>query len=387
MKIDKHNPVHWLLLTSFAIQAITGLILRPFMRKSAIVLYGHKLNGNLLPLYQGCSAAVFFSMDRTYCRALQRNGIRSQWACSFGAAMLLARTRVLVSDHGLHSLEPLLPSYRKAGLKCVDVWHGVPFKGFDADDFRLQQLYDEVWVASESQRQLWIDKFGFPANIVHATGYTRTDQLVRPDMDTASAKQQLGLEPKACGKTILFAPTWQQDDKGRSIYPFGCTEQAFMAALSAVATRHGATVLLRSHLNSGSTATVLSANVLQLPSRDYPDTESILLASDLLICDWSSIAFDFLLLDRPTLFLDVPPPFRKGFSLGPEYRFGAIIGGLPELLQSLETCLIAPERYWQRHQASHQSTRQVVYGECADGNATQRGVNRLNAMLCTAAGR
>ncbi|MCG8277389.1 CDP-glycerol glycerophosphotransferase family protein [Stenotrophomonas sp. NLF4-10] len=385
MKIDKHNPVHWLLLTSFAIQAITGLILRPFMRKSAIVLYGHRLNGNLLPLYQGCSAAVFVSMDRTYCRALQRNGIRSQWACSFGAAMLLARTRVLVSDHGLHSLEPLLPSYRKAGLKCVDVWHGVPFKGFDADDFRLQRHYDEVWVASESQRQLWIRKFGFPPGIVHATGYARVDRLIRPDMGPATAKQRLGLKPETCGKTLLFAPTWRQDDKGRSIYPFGCTEQTFMGALSTIAARHGATVLLRSHLNSDAMVAVLQPNILQLPSRDYPDTESILLASDILICDWSSIAFDFLLLDRPTLFLDVPPPFRKGFSLGPEYRFGAVIGDLSELLQSLETCLVAPERYWQHHQAGHQSTKLAIYGECADGNATQRCVNRLNAILHTAA--
>ena len=28
-----------------------------------------------------------------------------------------------------------------------------------------------------------------------------------------------------------------------------------------------------------------------------------------------SIAFDYLLLDRPTLFLDIPAPFKKGFSL------------------------------------------------------------------------
>lgn len=381
MKIDKCNPTHWLCLAGFATQAIIGLIIRPFMRKSAVALYGHRLNGNLLPLYQDCSVAVFFSMDRSYCRALRLNGIRSQWACSFGAAILLARTRVLVSDHGLHSLEPLLPVYRKAGLKFVDVWHGVPFKGFDANDFRLQQRYHEVWVASESQRQLWINKFHFPPGIVYATGYARTDRLVNQLIAESAAKRQLGLNPATCGKAILFAPTWQQDDKGRSIYPFGCTEETFMVTLSAIAAHHGATVLLRCHLNSRNTATALPVNVLQLSNHDYPDTESILLASDILICDWSSIAFDFLLLDRPTLFLDVPPPFRKGFSLGPEYRFGAVIGDLPELLQSLETCLVAPERYWQRHQACHKSTKLAIYGDYADGNATQRSVNRLNAML------
>jgi len=42
-----------------------------------------------------------------------------------------------------------------------------------------------------------------------------------------------------------------------------------------------------------------------------------LLASDVLICDRSSIPFDHLLLDRPTLFRDLPAPSRNGFSLRP----------------------------------------------------------------------
>jgi CDP-glycerol glycerophosphotransferase len=185
---------------------------------------------------------------------------------------------------------------------------------------------------------------------------------------------------------VLFAPTWAQDDRGRSIYPFGCDEGAFMGALSAFAAAHDATVLLRSHMNSGDVSGGGYPGVVALPGTRFPDTEAILLASDILVCDWSSIAFDFLLLQRPTLFLDVPPPFRKGFSLGPEYRFGAIVGDLPGLLRQLETCVQEPEAYWRVHAGAHQQIRHEVYGDKADGHSAARCVARLQASLGVAGG-
>src|SRR5690606_40302310 len=61
-------------------------------------------------------------------------------------------------------------------LRFFDVWHGIPFKGFDADDFRVQHRYDECWVASPLLRDLYIQRFGFEPQRVVATGYARTDR-------------------------------------------------------------------------------------------------------------------------------------------------------------------------------------------------------------------
>lgn len=386
MKLDKRKPLHWLLLIAFAIQAGVGLLMRVARhrrRSGIVVLYGHKLNGNLLAIYRCLEKngdgmrPVFLSMDTAYCNELNAADIRCQRATGAGCARLLAVADALISDHGLHALQPFHPIYRRLGLRFFDAWHGIPFKGFDADDFRLQHNYDEVWVASESQRDLWIEKFGFNPKIVHATGYARTDQLVIRTLEDGEAKHRLGLDPAACGKTILFAPTWAQDNKGHSIYPFGCSEQEFLGALSTFADRHGATILLRSHLNTGTATKRTYSNVITLPSTHYPDTEAILLASDMLVCDWSSIAFDFLLLDRPTIFLDVPPPFRKGFSLGPEHRFGDVTKNLPDLLRALEYYAMQPSIYWMAHGATHQSARNYIYGNKADGHSTIRCIARL----------
>lgn len=393
MKINKRNPGHWLALLAFCGMATLGWLRRAIMPRPdrLVVLYGHKLNGNLLALQRYMLAnpysnlhPVFLSMDRAYLRELRTQGIDCCWACGPACAGLLARAEALVSDHGLHMLGPWRAAYRRLGLRFFDAWHGIPFKGFDADDFRVQHQYDETWVASESQKHLWSGKFGFDPARVIATGYARTDRLAAPSEDVGALRDSFGI-PRS-GKVILFAPTWVQDDHGRSIYPFGRSEREFLGALSEFGRHHGATVLLRSHMNSGHVTGSGYPGIVALPGTRFPDSEAILLASDVLICDWSSIAFDFLLLQRPTLFLDVPPPFRKGFSLGPEYRFGAIVRDMPELMRQLDICVREPEAYWRVHAGTHQSVRHEVYGETADGHSAARCVGRLQAHLGEADG-
>lgn len=389
MKIDKSRPLHWLFLVAFTIQALLGLLLRRALRprgRNLLILYGHKLNGNLLALHDHLRAAcqerlepVFLTMDLAYHRELSAAGIRSQWACAPSCCLLLGRAAALVSDHGLHSLQPLRARYRAAGLFFFDVWHGIPFKGFDAEDFRTQHGYDETWVASELNRRLYIDRFGFAAERVAVTGYARTDRLLQPPATAAVLRKRLGLPAE--GRLILFAPTWAQDTAGRSLYPFGQSEADFLAALSSLGQRHGATCILRTHLNTGDAGGHAYPNVVRLPGSSHPDTESILLVSDIMICDWSSIAFDYLLLNRPTLFLEVPPPFRKGFSLGPEYRFGAIIPDFESLMARLEECLLSPERYRAEFGERHRQVREQVYGRWADGHAAERCVERIDHHL------
>jgi len=134
-------------------------------------------------------------------------------------------------------------------------------------------------------------------------------------------------------------------------------------------------------LNTKDPVTLPDDGVIPVPFADYPDTEAILRISDVLICDWSSIAFDYLLLNRPTLFLDVEPPFAKGLSLGREYRFGPVVRDLDELLHQLERSLAAPEDYQADYGARQAAIRDTVYGQYADGNSAARCVDRLSQAL------
>jgi CDP-glycerol glycerophosphotransferase (TagB/SpsB family) len=382
MKIDRRSPRHWLYLALFAANVLAALLLRPLRRRGPrrrIVLYGHKLNGNLLALYRRLASVpdyevAFLTLDPAYARALAAQGANHQLATTPGCARWLATAAAVISDHGLHALGLMLG---RSDLKFIDVWHGIPFKGFDADDFRVQHRYDEVWVASPLLRKLYTGRFGFDPARVHTTGYARTDRLVKPAADRSALRRQFGLGD---GPVVLFAPTWQQDARGRSIYPFGLDAGAFLDALARTCRPHGATVVVRAHLNSALTAPARESAVY-LPHAQFPDTEALLLASDVLVCDWSSIAFDYLLLDRPTLFLDVPAPFRKGFSLGPEHRFGPVVSDLEALRQRLDQALGQPAAYRAEFGARHQAERAAIYGDFADGRAAERGAERLAQLL------
>jgi CDP-glycerol glycerophosphotransferase len=165
------------------------------------------------------------------------------------------------------------------------------------------------------------------------------------------------------------------------MFPFGMSAAAFLDALEGFAQSMDATVLLRAHLNTALEGGGEQARVVQVPFARYPDTESILFACDALVCDWSSIAFDYLVLDRPTFFLDVPAPFAKGHSLGPECRFGPIVRSMDALLEGLRNALADPQGYWSAHGQAHLSTKEYVWGSYADGNATQRYVERLLSFL------
>jgi CDP-glycerol glycerophosphotransferase (TagB/SpsB family) len=389
MKIDRGNPIHWLLLTAFGLNCAVAMVLRHFVRhrgrRRTVVLYGHKLAGNLLAIYcklrEEYSASLdvkFLSLDPGHARELRRRGEACVSATSPGAIATLIRADAVISDHGLHSLQTLL---RRSSIKFFDVWHGIPFKGFDADDFKVQRRYTESWVASPLLKRLYVERFGFEPSRVAVTGYARTDRLVTRDEDTFALRRKFGLPER--GKLILFAPTWKQDTRSRSIFPFENDEVTFLGALSALAERNDATILMRTHLNTGTAIGLGFPHVVPVPFGTYPDTEGILLVSDVLICDWSSIAFDFLLLDRPTLFLDVPAPFAKGFSLGPEYRFGEVVAGLDALVASLDAALGAPNDYQQRFAARHADVRRKVYGDFADGHAADRCLDRLAAALTT----
>ncbi|MGB8716281.1 MAG: CDP-glycerol glycerophosphotransferase family protein [Rhodanobacteraceae bacterium] len=201
------------------------------------------------------------------------------------------------------------------------------------------------------------------------------------DEDIRDIKQRVGLSDPENGKIVLFAPTRRHDAVGRSMYPFGMTADEFLHCLSEVAEGTRSTIVVRAHLKTGIEDVPDYPRIVWRPLADYPDTEAILLASDMLVCDWSSIAFDWLLLDRPTVFLDVKPPFAKGHTLDASYRFGALVGDMRTLQESLRRFLAEPDAYHERYDAQAARIREAVFGGSSDGLAAERCIRCLQAAL------
>ncbi len=387
MKIDKSKPSHWLYLILFCVVTLLSILIRQFNSKSkklrTVIFYGHKLNSNLKGIYDYSVSSkdnlinvYYLTMDPIYYRELKACGVNALLATKLSTALFLANTSCIVSDHGLHLLILLL---NFTNIKFVDVWHGIPFKGFDPDDFRTQRKFDEVWVTSALLKKLYTDKFGFDPEIVHATGYARTDILINKNVNVDANKQSIGISDME-KRVIIFAPTWQQDENNRNIFPFNTNEELFFGAIDGLCAKLSVVCVFRAHLNTASLINMEYKNILFVPHNIFPDTESILLTGDLLVCDWSSIAFDYLLLNRPTIFLDVPPPFKNGFSLNEKYRFGDIVKDFQTMLSTLECYIKKPQLYLQKYGDNSHIIRQALYDDNADGCAGKRCFERLKAL-------
>ena len=143
---------------------------------------------------------------------------------------------------------------------------------------------------------------GLAPKDLFAHGYPRLDALVR----MAEARP-----PRSAtgGPLALLAPTWGD----QSILPV-CGELLIATLLAA-----GVSVVLRPHYHTTVRTPALVKRLLDCFGSDprfrYVDrmdeTES-LFESDLLICDWSSMAMEYALgLGKPVLFVDVPPRVRN----------------------------------------------------------------------------
>ena len=387
MKIDTKKPIHWVYLVVFFLNSFAAAILRPFVWRNSgglVLLYGHKLNSNLKGIYDFSRnnrhadlTLYFLTMDPVYFRELRAAGENALLALNPLNIIKMARCSVIVSDHGLHALEVLL---KFSNIRFADVWHGIPFKGFDADDFRTQHQYSEIWLTSTLLKEMYATRFGFNKGLLHATGYARTDALINKSADCETVRKRLGIAGSR-DKVILFAPTWKQDEHNRNIYPFNTSAEAFFGVLEQLCDKLSVACVFRTHLNTPAGVDGGYNNIFYAPHSTFPDTEEILLACDVLVCDWSSIAFDYLLLDRPTVFLDVEAPFKKGFSLDESYRFGEVVGNLDEMISALELYIKYPETYWSAHGDRCDTIKNALFNSNADGHAAERCYARLERLV------
>lgn len=392
MKVDKSNPKHWLYLTLFGLNTLIAIGLRPLgraKRKNSdpihIILYGHRLSGNLLALHRHISKhhnnafnLTFLTMDPAYHQALLDEGVTACRASHPSTIQVLCKADAIISDHGLHSMAPLL---WLSDVKFFDVWHGIPFKGFDEHDFKIQHRYTEAWVASPLMAELYLSKFGFPQEKIRVTGYARTDNLVIPQETDDEILKRFELQHTRGKRLVLFAPTWKQDKNDRTLFPFSVEPETFLRDISSLCRKHDAVPVMRTHINAQVPDTLPQKNIEFRPFGEFPDTEGLLQVTDILICDWSSIAFDFLLLDRPTIFLDVPAPFKKRYSLGPDYRFGEITENYEDFLQRLSYILTNHDRAQSALSNRYARAKQAIYGDYADGKSAERCLQRVKLNL------
>jgi CDP-glycerol glycerophosphotransferase len=290
---------------------------------------------------------------------------------------MLGSARYLVNNNNFVS------RFRKApGQVYVQTWHGTPLKriGLDIENqrnftpsyLRLMDREAAAWDVLVSPSpfcsQVFPRAFGYTGEVLEV-GYPRNDVLVSRQGDRIrdDVRRELGIAEGQ--QVLLYAPTWRENSRQGG----GYAKVLHLDADVVTATRPDVTVLVRGHANTYARASVTEGDrVLDVTS--YPDIARLYLASDLLVTDYSSVFFDYALVDRPMVFL-VPDldDYRdrlRGFYLDlAEIAPGPLVTTTDEVLAHLDD---DPDLHAERRESLRQR-----FAPHDDGHAAERLVERV----------
>jgi len=229
---------------------------------------------------------------------------------SWGYLRALARAEFWVDNQGF----PQWVAKRKQ-TTYIQTWHGTALKTMGMHTPQVKAMltgqrkalakavnrFDHFLVRSEYDIRTLVEAFEMRAEPLRV-GYPRND-LLRPegrDQRTAELRARFGFPE---GKTVLlYAPTFRNTS--------GPFKPDF--SLEDFAREFGEThlLLLRAHYLNTVTVPEAARGAVQDMSK-HPDVTELFLASDALITDFSSVMFDYALLDRPMLFF---APDKEGYT-------------------------------------------------------------------------
>lgn len=192
----------------------------------------------------------------------------------------------------------------------LQTWHGTPLKqiGNDMPGANLSLTYRalmireaEAWdyliAQNNHSAQIFPHAFGYNGSILQL-GYPRNDSLVDETAQPTRERVRTTLGLADDTRVLLYAPTWRDNIKGQSGY--GRVSFLDFDILHAGAGKD-IVVLYRGHSNTANASGGLPEGVLDVTR--YPDVNELMLASDALITDYSSIFFDYAVMRKPIYFL------------------------------------------------------------------------------------
>lgn len=139
--------------------------------------------------------------------------------------------------------------------------------------------------------------FWYPEGEILEKGLPRNDRLLTYTADdVARVKAALGVEDDC--RLLLYAPTFR-DDHSLTAYDMDYRRQK--AALEA---RFGGTwkIAVRLHPNVFRLSDTMEFDPdAVINASHYPDMQELYMAADMVVTDYSSVIFDFLLIGRPSL--------------------------------------------------------------------------------------
>ncbi len=251
----------------------------------------------------------------TLYRRLKREHLPVRMRWSPGALRVIVRASAVLFNHGVSDVYPAIARRTTA----INLFHGSPVKRMGLDSkaaidrprvptlvrrllpFVIQSRWDAIVAAHPRFAPFFMSCLGVPADRVITTGLPRNDLLAycadHPEkaVDIRSRVcRALRTDPGA--RTVLYAPTFRD-------YPVAADDPNLEQAVRAIMDgSDGATIFLRLHpYDRRKLRSLIDGNPNLRDASRCEDIQELYLASDMLVTDYSSVMFDFMVVQRPVI--------------------------------------------------------------------------------------
>lgn len=283
---------------------------------------------------------------------------------SVEAISYLKKAGVVVVTNGSDDISLLYKSYYSGAL-VLNLWHGIPWKKIHYNmpmiwykllyyKFRTKLYEGKVYLSTCDDFSYILQRaFGCKKDNIILSGYPRniclTDNsfLEIKKRELIGLAKNLGLTVDDSSKVVIYLPTFR--DSQNNLFSF--EELKDDNRLLSILEKHNAIIIQKSHFasspSSSSSFSIVNNRIIIL--REY-QTQELLASSDMLITDYSSCFFDYLILDRPIIhFLydyDYYSNDDRGLYFSKEkVACGSVIDNISNLVEAIDENLSCPEKY------------------------------------------
>lgn len=188
-----------------------------------------------------------------------------------------------------------------------NTWHGTPIKlmGSDIDKSypgmrqKIKKSHEDVFLAQgKYDADIFSRVFNIPSENMRIIGLPRNDELVEKNTEAYRKKIRCKLGIDNSKKVILYAPTfreYQRDDKNNCVLMPPINIEKWRKEIG-----DNYVLLLRAHYDVVKIMDIKDDDFVKNVS-GYPQLNDLMIVSDLLISDYSSIYFDYSIQDKPML--------------------------------------------------------------------------------------
>ena len=277
---------------------------------------------------------------------------------------------------------------KRDGNVFLQTWHGTPLKRlvFDLEDinsatprykkqtYLQSRSWDYLIAANQYSSDIFKRCFIYNKTMLE-TGYPRNDIMHWDNKDevSSSLRDKLGI-PKG-KKTILYAPTWRDDEyytKGQYKFTLKLDLQLMKEQLG-----DEYVILLRTHYFIADSIDTTGMEDFAFNFSNYDDISELYLISDYLVTDYSSVFFDYANLKRPMLFytydLEKYRDVLRGFYIDIEEELpGPLLFTTEEIIDAFHNINEIVDNYREKYDAFYEK-----FCSWEDGHASRKVANEV----------